>query len=82
MTSSETASARSSAPSARSATRSASRAVTTARQPRAITSLASSRPKPVEQPEMNQTGVSEAMVQVFHIWGLAQNDRPVIWLRL
>ncbi len=39
-----------------------SRAVTTARQPRASTSCASARPKPVEQPVINQTGLSRFII--------------------
>src|ERR1700737_2944636 len=40
----------------------ASRAVTTAHQPRASTSFASSRPKPVEQPVISQTGLSRFII--------------------
>ena len=45
-----------------SATFDGSRAVTTPRQPRASTSFANSRPKPVEQPVINQTGLSRFII--------------------
>src|ERR1700693_1607606 len=55
VTSSSSTSARSPLPFAMSSTFAGSRAVTTARNPRSRNILASSRPKPVEQPVMNQT---------------------------
>src|ERR1035441_8689577 len=56
VTSNCTASAFSSCPEASPVSRSRWRAVTTARQPWSSTSLASSLPKPVEQPVINHTG--------------------------
>ncbi len=55
VTSSWSTSARSPLPDAMSSTLAGSRAVTTVRNPRSSACFASSRPKPVEQPVMNQT---------------------------
>ena len=54
------------------------RAATTARQPLSITAQASSRPKPVEQPVMNQTGVSLLPLDA-DMWFSMENARiPII----